>query len=220
MFSNIEPWNNDLTPNTSIISSRSHEFQDVFLTKALNSNSLEEKFSNLERNVRILMETTPPNLSEKPLKIQNHQNSQDLDALILVLKGIKRECEVIRESQEESSVDFLKDYANKLVRLETEVKKFEEQKSVKSLKNTNFLIYHNENVNGKVKEEIIEEKFIEDYRLRALEIKSSEINKLKKSKKSIEIKEGKENSVKTSAQKKEKKVCLKKNNSLCNNKIL
>ena len=141
----------------SIISSQSQEFQEVFLRK----NPLEEKFKNLEKNVRLLLENDSIS-TNKPIQIQKfNKKDQELDTLIFLLKGIKRECEVIKVSQEEKKVGFLRDYAEKLEKLECEVKKFEDLASNKRiLKTESFTIFFSE---GKIKQE----KFCDEFRVRA-----------------------------------------------------
>lgn len=199
----------------SFHSSVSNEFQPVFMnitSKPTNIN-LEDKFKKLEKNVRLLMDNTSYIPHKSPLKhsIPPDDNNKELEKLIIVLKGIKKECEVIRLKEEKKNALFLQDYSEKLLLLESEVRRLEEVKNRKirkNFKNESFQIFH------------IEGKGINDKPEQELGIKSLEKAKLKKNERNTEdnlfLRENKENKGK----KIEKKDVKRKLGVLCNNKIL
>lgn len=117
--------NNDL----SFISSKSAEFQEVFLNKRESKQQpLEEKFSRLEKNVNILFENFV--YSQENSKI-NQEKNEEILTLINVLKIIKKECEIIQQNEEEKNLSFMQEYAKKLLILENEMKKYEEHSNKK-----------------------------------------------------------------------------------------
>jgi len=169
------------------LSARSQDFQEVYLAKNSKNLSFQDKFKTLEKNMRIFLD----NASFLTPKPQTPQKDKSLETLLWVLKGIKKECEVIRESQEDKSQSFLRDYKEKLARLENEMHRFE-QKTHKNHQET-FNIFHLE---GKFQED--NDQFSNESRVKVYEktkgeemkgkIVGNKENFTKKKKKTVESK--------------------------------